>query len=526
MFIRILDCLRTEHDPKLILLAVLVSLISSFTVFAVLGHARSREGRARHAWSVMAACVAGGGIWSTHFVAMLGFSSASAVSYDAALTLVSAMLSIVLSGGAVPLLLSPGPATALAGAVALSAAIAAMHFTGMRALIFPGTLSWDLSLIAVACGSSVLLMSAAVWVERRASKLALRLSAAALFGAAICCFHFTAMAAASLRTDPALLPSDGALTEFLLGISVALVTSMIVILSLVTIFFDRQALRASAEADQMRSIIKAAQTGIVVCEDRRVIATNRAFEDLVGLRPGEIEGQPLANFITAPLRFGARRTGCVRDIEVQLATARGEFVDVALSTTPLLHSGPSRMLVELRDIRAEKAIREQLKYLADHDALTGLPNLRAFRSELRRSINHASASRIEFAVLWLDLDHFKNVNDTHGHAAGDAVLCTLAARFRAVLGKQHLLARVGGDEFVVICRAGKEVFAPEELSLQLLSAASEPIDADGKKFEIAISIGLAIYPHDADSIDELTRKADGALYNAKRAGRGRWRRAA
>lgn len=525
MFIRVLDCIRTDHDPKLVLLAVLISLISGFTVFAILNHASTYQGRARHGWSIIAACVAGGGIWSTHFVAMLGFLPATAVSYDITLTLLSALIAIVIAGSAMPLLLSRSLAYALVGALVLGAAIAAMHFTGMRALVFAGTLAWEPALVALSLGFGVVPVSAAVFVGRIANRRRHRFIAAALFGAAVCCLHFTAMAAAIVKTDPTLAVSDGGLSEFLLGLSVAFVVSLIVALSLIAIVFDKRADRASADAGQMWNIIEAAQTGIVVCENQKLIATNRTFEQLVNVGQAEIEGSPLTRFIAEPV-LSDRRDSCLRDIETQLATANGELIDVSLSATPIRSSVTPRLLIEVRDIRAEKAAREHMAYLANHDALTGLPNLRLFRTELRRALVRAATSGEEFGLLRLDLDRFKNVNDTYGHAVGDALLCSIAMRFRSLLGDQRLLARVGGDEFVVLCPPGQGSSDPAAVALRLLEAMAEPLVIKSKKLDVALSIGLAVYPHDADTLETLMHKADTALYEAKNMGRGRWRRAA
>jgi diguanylate cyclase (GGDEF)-like protein/PAS domain S-box-containing protein len=526
MFIRILDCIRIDHDPKLITLAVIVSVLSGFTIFAVLSHARAQRGSAQYGWSVMAACVAGGGIWSTHFIAMLGFSPASAVSYDITLTIISALLSIGIAGAAMPLLLSRASVNAMSGAVVLSTAIGAMHFTGMKALVFGGTLEWEPVLIALSLLSAVILVGAAIFIERLSISPRHRIVAAALFGAAICCLHFTAMAAAVIKSDPTIVVAEGGLSEFLLGLSVAFVTSSIVVLSLVTVFFDKRAQRASTDAEQIRSVIEAAQTGIVVCQNQRVVAANRTFGQLVNLNQEEIEGRPLANFIVACGLTGGHSNSCQRDVEAQLKTSAGARVDVALSATPILSGGAPRHLIEVRDIRAEKAAREHMIYLANHDALTGLPNLRLFRAELHRAVAVAAASCEEVGLLWLDLDHFKVVNDTYGHAVGDAFLCSVAARFRSALGERHLLARVGGDEFVVLCRPAEESGDPAAVALRLLAATAEPITINDKGFDVALSIGLAVYPHDADTPDTLMHKADAALYEVKRTGRGRWSRAA
>jgi diguanylate cyclase (GGDEF)-like protein len=167
-----------------------------------------------------------------------------------------------------------------------------------------------------------------------------------------------------------------------------------------------------------------------------------------------------------------------------------------------------------------------MTYLANHDALTGLPNLRLLRAELQRAIEVATGSHGEFGLLWLDIDHFKNVNDTYGHAVGDALLCSVAARFRSVLREQHLLARIGGDEFVVLCRPIQTCGDPKAVALRLLAAMAEPVLIEDKRFNVGLSIGLAVYPHDADSLDMLMHKADAALYEVKKTGRGRWSRAA
>ncbi|RXT44175.1 hypothetical protein B6S44_27640, partial [Bosea sp. Tri-44] len=118
------------------------------------------------------------------------------------------------------------------------------------------------------------------------------------------------------------------------------------------------------------------------------------------------------------------------------------------------------------------------------------------------------------------------VNYTCGHGVDVVLPRRGSGRFRSVLGERHLLARVGGDEFVVLCRLEQKDADPAALALRLLEAMVEPISIKDKKLDVALSIGLAVYPHDADSLDALVHKADTALYEAKRMGRGCWRRAA
>jgi diguanylate cyclase (GGDEF)-like protein/PAS domain S-box-containing protein len=521
MFIRVLDCISTDHNPTLVVVAIVVALFSGFALFTILDHARARHGRTKIVWIFVAAFTAGGGIWSTHFIAMLGFQPAAVVSYDVGLTVVSAFFAVALAGTAMPLLLSRNPVNALAGSLLLSAAIGVMHFIGMRALLFAGTFEWHLPLVALSLCAGCLLVIAATFAERRRASVGFRLAAGSLFGAAICTLHFTAMSAAILKTDPSLLVQDGNLSEFLLGISVAVVTALIVIFSLVTVMFDRRAHDATTDAQQMRCILEAAQIGILVCQDDEIVSANKAFERLVGCEGSSIEGRAVADFFEPPARAN-RREPRPYETEGQLKTANGMRMDVALNTTPIVSGDTLRHLVEVRDIGDHKRARDRLDHLANHDELTGLPNRRLLNAELRQE----ALSSQEFGLMWMDLDRFKEVNDTHGHAIGDALLQAVAQRFRSVLDERHLLARVGGDEFVVLFRHSSRQSDLASAAESLLKAMVNPVVVESQMLEVGVSIGLARYPQDAESTDALMRRADLALYEAKKTGRSRYAPAA
>jgi diguanylate cyclase len=521
MFIRVLDCVTADHNPLLVFLAIAVAFVSGFTLFSLVDHIRARHGYPRFVWMLVAAFVAGAGIWSTHFIAMLGFHPASAVSYDAGLTAISALLAIGFAGFAVPLLVSPGRLAAFGGSLVLGMAIGVMHFTGMRALMFQGRIEWDGALVVLSLGAGSALAVAATLLERRKPLLRYRVAAGAVFGSAICMLHFIAMGAATIRTSPALYTTEGSLSEFYLGLSVALATAAIIVFSLVTVMFDRRALNATTAVRQMRSILQATQTGILVCQDDRVISANRAFEHLVGHGVSDIEGRAVTDFIelsAADVHYALYP----RQAETRVKTAGGMLVDVALQTTPVTSGGPRRYLMEVRDIREQKQARDEMLHLAHHDPLTGLPNRRVLDAALR----HEACSNREFSLLWIDLDHFKEINDTHGHAIGDAVLCEVARRFRSVFDNRHLCARIGGDEFVALFRHLAGQCDPVSIAESLLKIMTSPILAGDQVLTVGLSIGLASYPHDAESAEALMRRADFALYEAKKTGRSRYATAA
>jgi two-component system cell cycle response regulator len=177
-----------------------------------------------------------------------------------------------------------------------------------------------------------------------------------------------------------------------------------------------------------------------------------------------------------------------------------------------------------RYLRAGDAEAAELAALADlalRDPLTGLPNRRAFEEALRREVARARRSGVPLAIAALDVDHFKRVNDAHGHAAGDAVLAAVAARAAAALRAGDLLARVGGEEFTALLPGAGLDDAAEVAGRVRAAIAAAPIEAAGRSLAVTISLGCAaLEPADQDGAALLAR-ADDRLYQAKRAGRDR-----
>ena len=172
-----------------------------------------------------------------------------------------------------------------------------------------------------------------------------------------------------------------------------------------------------------------------------------------------------------------------------------------------------------REITEQKIAEERIRHLATHDALTGLPNRAKFSHLLGLAIPAAQRYRSSFAVLFIDLDRFKFVNDTLGHEAGDTLLKEMAARFRQTLRGDDVVARLGGDEFVVLLR---EIGEPEQaaaVARKLLTAAIRPVELLGREYRVTASIGIATYPQDGGDEQTLMKNADIAMYFAKEEGK-------
>jgi diguanylate cyclase (GGDEF)-like protein len=174
------------------------------------------------------------------------------------------------------------------------------------------------------------------------------------------------------------------------------------------------------------------------------------------------------------------------------------------------------------DITERRRAEEEIAYLARHDALTGLPNRRLFNEQLAETLAHCKRGD-SVAVLCLDVDRFKSVNDTLGHPIGDQLLKAVAERLRACVRESDLVARLGGDEFAIVQIGATQPTEATTLSTRLIDAISAPYDLDGHQAIVGMSVGIAVAPNDGSDAAQLLKNADMALYRAKADGRGIYR---
>ena len=226
---------------------------------------------------------------------------------------------------------------------------------------------------------------------------------------------------------------------------------------------------------------------------------------LVSLNPGQSRNYlaPSHPFISCPF---SRADGERRWVELFLAPVRSESGAV------------THFVGVLNDVTYRKDAEERLNHLANHDPLTGLPN----RNLLHDRLAHAIARRREgmAAVLFLDLDRFKLINDSYGHDVGDELLKAVAARLSACLRGEDTVARLGGDEFVVLLEDLPGIDAAASIAGKIAARLAEPLSVGGRELPLAASIGIALYPRDGRVPQDLLKNADTAMYRAKEAGRG------
>ena len=210
--------------------------------------------------------------------------------------------------------------------------------------------------------------------------------------------------------------------------------------------------------------------------------------------------------------------GTERDFDLH-RTADGEVIQVVIESRPLVYGDLAAYVCVAFDVTDRNRAQEQISYLASHDALTELPNRVALDQHLRTTVERAEITGTPFAVLCIDLDHFKEINDLFGHAIGDAVLRETSTRLQEAAEGAYV-ARVGGDEFIGIIDQLPLPATAELLAKRMRAQFERPIEVDGHALQIDLCVGAALYPRDADNAVSLLANADAALYRAKHEGRG------
>ena len=525
---KVYNCIVTAHDLRLVVLAAIVCVLASFAAINLLHHSRSAQRAMRPVWLGIAAISTGCGIWATHFIAMLAFSPGIASGYNIALTLASLFAAIVLVGaGFYVAMLSPFRLRRWAGGAMVGGGIATMHYTGMAAFEVAGTILWDTTLVAVSIWLGAAIGAASLPIGLRSGHGSrgrkTRLLGALILTLAIVSHHFTAMGAVSIIPDPTVAISDSAIPPAWLAVAVALGSFVIIMFALTAVAVDlRERRRMSAEAERMRSLANAAIEGLMVCNGSTIVTVNTSLARLAAASPAAMIGTDIAGWLP---NTKAREQLFARPdttVETDLRKSNGEMTPAELILRNIDFSGRPHVAIAVRDLRARREAERHIRYLAHHDSLTSLPNRASFNLQLDQQIADATSGGNRLAVLYLDLDRFKEVNDLYGHAAGDKVLQTVATRVTELLAKGQIMARLGGDEFAVLIPSIAGPAAAGAIAEQIQTSIAAGL-SDGAIDTIQTSIGIAIYPDDATDREMLLTQADTALYRAKTEGRNTFR---
>ena len=276
-------------------------------------------------------------------------------------------------------------------------------------------------------------------------------------------------------------------------------------------------------AERLHKFAEATSEGVAFHKDTLITDVNDAMLRITGYSRAELLGRRTLEFV-AP---GSQKTvvDYISDrredpYEAALVHRDGHEIPVEMVAKTMRSHGETWRLVVVRDISAHKEAQRRIEFLAHHDTLTQLPNRAHLHERLVQVLAMARRERRMAAVLFIDLDNFKRVNDSLGHHAGDRLLCEVARRLTAGLRHSDVVARLGGDEFVAVLADVTSAQVAGLVAAKLLAAIGLPVGIDGHQVATTPSIGIGMYPEHGDTAEELLRNADAAMYHAKDLGRG------
>jgi diguanylate cyclase (GGDEF)-like protein len=560
---RIFSCLTAEHDWRLVLLAGLVCFVASIVAVTIFHRAVASQARTRLIWIAIAGAAIGYGIWATHFIAMLAYEPGVPTGYGIALTALSLTAAMILTSSGLGFAANDfGRWRAPLGGAIIGAGIASMHYLGMWALEVPGRVSWSLDLVLASIALGMFFGYAALAIATRHNDRRGTLAAALLLTLAIVSHHFTAMGAVQIVPDPTRTTDILSLSATFLALLIAGVALSVLGMSLIGVLADRRLANRTRRFEEIisqlsfaRQEVEASQRELQEQKFRLVTAINHMGEGLCMfdaekrlvvcndryakmyrlppelLVPGTPHHKVIAHRIANGILKGETSDSAAKRLISTLnalppdavASRVDELADgrlVCVTRQPMLGGG---WVATHLDVTEQRQSEARIIHMAQHDALTDLPN----RVRLRLRMEHALAVIREggsgLAVLMLDLDRFKEVNDTLGHPTGDKLLQSVAARLLECIRDTALIARLGGDEFAVIDYVTNPVVEATALAEKISHALCEPFDLGDHRVTIGTSIGIAIAPRDGTNPDEILKSADLALYSAKSGGRGAFR---
>lgn len=557
---RTLTCLTTEHDWRLVLLAGLVCFVASVVAVNIFHRAIASQTRTRLIWIVIAGAVFGYGVWATHFVAMLAYEPGVSTGYGVTLTALSLAAAMILTScGMGFAVYEPGRWRAPIGGAIMGAGIACMHYLGMWALEVPGRVVWSLDLVFASIVLGLSFGYVALLIAIRRNDRWGTLLAALFLTLAIVSHHFTAMGAVEIVPDPTRAPDELSLSPAVLALAIAGVALSVLGMSFVGVLADRRLATRTRKFEEIIDQLSLARQQLEISQgelqdqklrldtainnmgeglcmfdaQKRLVICNGRYAEMYRLPPELLKtGTPHTDIIKHRIVNGilkgetsesaaTRAISMLSALPSDAASSRiDEFTDgrsICVTRQPMAGGG---WVATHLDVTEQRRSEAKVTHMAQHDALTDLPNRVLLRDRLEQALSITRRGGPQLAVLMLDLDRFKEVNDTLGHPAGDALLQAVAARLRECIRDTALIARLGGDEFAVIEHMPNPVAGAAALAERIKRALSEPFDLGDHQVITGTSIGIAVAPTDGTSSDQILKGADLALYRAKNSGRG------
>lgn len=511
----------SARETVLILVALIVAFAAFLTAFRLVARAREASLEGRAGWTFLAGIAGGSGIWSSH--ALLTLALHDGIAFEAGLLLGSYFLSVAACLAALTLhaSLDRGVGSLMAGAT-LTAAAAFADLLELRAIATDQAVIWNGGLTGLAGAAVAVLFSAAFAVASRPAERTgdVAIAAAALLAAlAVPLTNSLFLGAAGFEAIPNFWHGPDVAGGPAVAATVAGAMFLAIGSGMAIALIDRDGQYASQR--RLRQFQEASVEGLVIVRSNKVVDVNDSFLRISGLTREEVRGQPFVGTLLQA-EFGDEDLPPSVLWEGQIAAAGGRLVPVEIVARPFDYDGGPHTVFAVRDLSDRLDAELRIRFLAEHDVLTGLPNRASFQRRLETACREVRTDGRRFALFCLDLDRFKEANDVFGHLAGDAVLAQTATRLRALLGPDAFASRLGGDEFVVLVFDPSGTRAVADIADEIVTNLSRPFLYNGQRIHAGTSVGIAVAPNDGEAPELLLARADMALYRAKGQGRGRY----
>jgi diguanylate cyclase (GGDEF)-like protein/PAS domain S-box-containing protein len=464
---------------------------------------------------------------------MLAFRPDLPLAYSTVETLLSLVLSIVISAAGLYVAAQPDWRIATLGGALVGVAIAIMHYVGMSAIRIPGRIEWDLSGVSTSIGLGLFFASAAFGIASINRHISGAVATVLLLVLAVASLHFVGVSAVTIVPDGTALVLERSISPSSLAVMVSAVALSVLTISLITSIIDR---RNQKWTSRQRALLDNAVNNMVqgLCmfdADGRVVIYNDRFRGMLGMTAKDLED---ASFLSI-LKWRKEAGEPLESPELYAEKVRRK-IDLGMISESVVKRPNGKIyhvvkspcegggwVSTFEDVTNLKNAEKHILHMASHDTLTNLPN-RVLFSERFDALRASPVRRELLAVMCVDQIRFRDVNDWFGRAVGDKLLKLVAERLSRCLRPSDLIARFGGDEFVVV-QSGKGLTRSDvaKLARRLIEAASAPYSIEGKEITIDVSIGIAVAPDDGEELEQLLKSADLALYEAKAEGRRKYR---
>lgn len=563
---------EASYSAPLVITSISIVILTCFISMSLLSIMRiTRSDRKRFLWHLIASSIMGLGVWTMHFIGMLAFQMPLAVFFDPGLTFFSLFPAMVSSYFALRVLYPANGPTfrgVMAGGLCMGVGIGAMHYIGMAGMRMDGQMLYRPTIFVFSILVCIVMAMVALSTphfmtfmhssnpDNRNGLLSKTISAS-FMGLSISSLHYVAMNATVFMPDDSVSSSvvnaGGGLDEKLISIFAVIASVFILIVLSIVIFFKFRVLaserlaaastRVAREVEDRFSKLVPRLPGMVyqlqmkpdgqmefpyisdAAEEMSGFSIDEILDDaskiFTHIHEDDLEGmmqtiQDSANTLTA-WRY-----------EYRVVSENGERWLQGNSMPERLPDGSVLWSGFVTDITEAKVAEARINQLAFYDNLTGIPNRRLFEDRMEMAIAATSRSKSYSALLFLDLDNFKSLNDALGHSFGDELLRIIANKLSRRLREVDTVARLGGDEFVIIVQQlGVEgQLATERLAQiadELLQMLRQPVMLGGSQYRCSVSMGIALFSGSDHTVVELLRRADVAMYEAKSSGRSMYR---